>query len=105
MKERLEVVVNSHAHTNARTHKRTHARMHTRTQKQVLDERVQSVVFRVEEFKQQLDHMHQNITSCSDKMQEVYEHMQQLKELFQRIDQVEVGCLTLSQKPDQPTPT
>ena len=91
------MVVNSHTHTH------THTCTHTHTQKQVLDERVQSVVFRVEEFKQQLDHMHQNITSCSDKTQEVYEHMQQLKELFQRIDQVEVGCLTFSHKPDQPT--
>ena len=56
----------------------------------MLDERIEGVVFRVEEFKRQLDWMHQNITSSSKKMQELYEQSQHLKELFQRIDQVEV---------------
>ncbi len=49
------------------------------------------MVFRVEEFKRQLEWMHQNITSNSTKMQELYEHTQHLKELFHRIDQVEVS--------------
>lgn len=59
--------------------------------KQALDERIENVVFRVEEFKRQLEWMHQNITSCSGKTHELYEHTQQLKELFRRIDQVEVS--------------
>jgi len=75
--------------------------VNSKQEKQVLDERVQSVVFRVEEFKQQLDHMHQNITSSSNKMQEAYEHMQQLRELFQRIDQVEAFLGVVSESVDQ----
>ncbi len=49
------------------------------------------MVFRVEEFKRQLEWMHQNITSCSGKTQELYEHTQQLKDLYNRIDQLEVN--------------
>ena len=59
-------------------------------QKQQLDERIQSIVVRVEEFQQQLDWMHQNMTSTSEKMSELYAKTQQLHHLFNRIDQVEV---------------
>ena len=50
-------------------------------------------MFRVEEFKRQLDWMHQNIASSSSKTQELHEHTQPLGELFQRIDQVEVSAV------------
>ena len=64
--------------------------MHTPSQTQQLDERIESVVFRVEEFKQQLSRMHSNITSTSDKMRQLHGNTEQLKALYTRIDQVEV---------------
>ena len=60
------------------------------SQKQLLDDRIESVVFRVEEFKSQLEHMHQNMTSSSEKIEELHGHTHLLKELFSQIDQVEV---------------
>lgn len=52
---------------------------------------VQSCVLcRVDEFKQQLYFLHQNIASNSDKTQELYENTQQLTALFHKIDQMEV---------------
>ena len=63
-------------------------------QTQLLDDCIETVVVRVEEFKQQLDVMHKNITSSSNKMEELHEKTQQLTELFQRIDQIEVGYIT-----------
>ena len=59
-------------------------------QKQLVDDRIESVVLRVDEFKKQLETMHENLTSSSEKMQELHEKMRMLKELFKRIDQVEV---------------
>ena len=48
---------------------------------------------RVDEFKQQLYFLHQNITSDSSKMQELQENSEQLEALFNRIDQMEVSDL------------
>ena len=67
--------------------------IHTCIQTQQLDERIESVVFRVEEFKQQLSRMHSNITSTSDKMGQLHDNTEQLKALYKRIDQVEVRIL------------
>ena len=58
----------------------------------MLDERIEGVVFRVEEFKQQLVHLHDNIATSSDKMAELQSNTAQLAQLFQRVDQVEVSC-------------
>ena len=70
----------------------THAHkcMHNGLQKQLLDDRIESVVLRVDEFKKQLETMHGNLASSSEKMQDLHEKMRMLKELFKRIDQVEV---------------
>ena len=46
--------------------------------------------YRVDEFKQQLYFLHQNIASNSDKTQELHENTQQLTALFHKIDQMEV---------------
>lgn len=67
-------------------------------QKRQLDERIEQVSFRVEEFQQQLSWMHQNVSSTSEKVSIVHSKMEQLKTLFERIDQVEVClfvCLSL----------
>jgi len=45
----------------------------------------------VEEFKQQLYFLHQNISSNSDKMEELQDSTDQLQALFQKIDQMEVS--------------
>ncbi len=45
---------------------------------------------RVDEFKQQLYFLHQNISSNSNKMQELHENTEQLVALFHKIDQMEV---------------
>ena len=47
-------------------------------------------MLRVDEFKKQLETMHENLSSSSEKMQELHEKMRMLKELFKRIDQAEV---------------
>ena len=47
-------------------------------------------MLRVDEFKKQLETMHENLTGSSEKMQELHEKIRMLKELFKRIDQVEV---------------
>lgn len=86
----------THTHITLYTciHKRAH--IHTiiytllQLQKQLVDDRIESVVLRVDEFKKQLETMHENLTSSSEKMQELHEKMRMLKELFKRIDQVEV---------------
>lgn len=44
----------------------------------------------MDEFKKQLETMHENLSSSSEKMQELHEKMRMLKELFKRIDQAEV---------------
>jgi uncharacterized coiled-coil DUF342 family protein len=49
------------------------------------------VVLRVDEFKKQLETMNENLTSSSEKMEELHKKMRMLKELFNRIDQVEVN--------------
>ena len=68
-----------------------HTYTHTvQLQKQLVDDRIESVVLRVDEFKKQLETMNENLTSSSEKMQELHEKMRMLKELFKRIDQVEV---------------
>lgn len=59
-------------------------------QKRQLDERIEQIVFRVEEFQQQLLWMHQNVSSTSEKVSIVHAKLDQLKALFERIDQVEV---------------
>ena len=66
-------------------------------QKQLLDDRIESVVLRVDEFKKQLETMHGNLASSSEKMQDLHEKMRMLKELFKRIDQVEVRLGSLHQ--------
>lgn len=50
----------------------------------------QAFVYRVDEFKQQLYFLHQNIASNSKKTQELQENAQQLATLFHKIDQIEV---------------
>ena len=57
----------------------------------MLDDRIESVVFRVEEFKSQLERMHQSLTSAFREMEELHKQMPLLKELFARIEQVEVS--------------
>ena len=47
-------------------------------------------VVRVDEFKQQLYFLNQNITSNSEKMRELHENTEQLLALFQKIDVMEV---------------
>ena len=47
-------------------------------------------MFRVEEFQRQLDWMHQNVTSTSEKVSELHIQTQRFKELFDKIDQIEV---------------
>lgn len=64
--------------------------MKTYFQKKQLDERIQSIVFRVEEFQRQLEWMHQNVTSTSEKVSDVHLQVQAFKTLFQKIDQIEV---------------
>ena len=59
-------------------------------QKRQLDDRIEQIVFRVEEFKQQLLWMHQNVSSTSEKVSIVHAKLEQLMALFERIDQVEV---------------
>ena len=80
--------------TNTLTHINLLCYTHTHTiiqlQKQLVDDRIESVVLRVDEFKKQLETMNENLTSSSEKMQELHEKMRMLKELFKRIDQVEV---------------
>ena len=66
------------------------AHQHNYVQKQLLDDRIESVVLRVDEFKKQLETMHENIASSSEKMEALHEKMTMLKELFKRIDQAEV---------------
>ncbi len=81
--------VPTHPHIHPRTY--TPHPSHTPTpQTQQLDERIENVVFRVEEFKAQLAHMHTNISSTSDKMRHLHDNSEQLKTLYTRIDQVEV---------------
>ena len=58
-------------------------------------------MLRVDEFKKQLETMNENISSSSEKMQDLHDRMKMLKDLFKRIDQVEVnkicvGVRTLS---------
>ena len=60
------------------------------SQRQQLDERIQSIVFRVEEFQRQLEWMHQNVTSTSEKVSDIHLQAQEFKELFHKIDQIEV---------------
>lgn len=57
----------------------------------MLDDRIESVVFRVEEFKSQLERMHQSLTSAFGETEELHKQMPLLKELFARIEQVEVS--------------
>jgi hypothetical protein len=46
----------------------------------------------VDEFKQQLYFLHQNIASNSSKTQELQDSTEQLVALFKKIDQMEVQC-------------
>ena len=59
-------------------------------QKQVLDDRIEGVVFRVEEFKSQLEHVQRNMISNAEKVDDLHSHVQQLKDLYARVDQVQV---------------
>ncbi|XP_064393136.1 biogenesis of lysosome-related organelles complex 1 subunit 4-like [Halichondria panicea] len=68
---------------------------------QQLDERIENVVFRVEEFKAQLAHMHTNISSTSDKMRHLHDNSEQLKTLYTRIDQVEAFVSLVGHNVDQ----
>ena len=64
----------------------------TLLQKQLLDDRIESVVFRVEEFKSQLEHVQHNMVSNAEKVDDIHSYVQQLKDLYARVDQVEVRC-------------
>ena len=60
-------------------------------QKQVMDDRIESVVFRVEEFKSQLEHVQHNMICNAEKIDDLHSYVQQLKELYARVDQVQVN--------------
>lgn len=51
-------------------------------------------MFRVEEFQRQLEWMHQNVTSTSEKVSDIHLQVQAFKALFQKIDQIEVKVLS-----------
>ena len=59
-------------------------------QKQVLDDRIEGVVFRVEEFKSQLEHVQHNMVCNAEKVDDLHSYTQQLKDLYARVDQVDV---------------
>ena len=65
-------------------------------QKQLLDDRIEGVVFRVEEFKSQLDHVQHNMVCNAEKVDDLHSYAQQLKDLYARADQVEVTPNTTS---------
>lgn len=62
-------------------------------QKQVLDDRIEGVVFRVEEFKSQLEHVQHSMVCNAEKIDDLHSHVRQLKDLYARVDQVEVRIL------------
>ena len=64
-------------------------------QKQVLDDRIEGVVFRVEEFKSQLEHVQHNMVSNAEKVDDLHSYSQQLKDLYTRVDHVEVFTTSL----------
>lgn len=61
-------------------------------QKQLMDDRIEGVVFRVEEFKSQLEHVQHNMVCNSEKMDDLHSYVQHLKDLYTRVDQVGVNC-------------
>ncbi|XP_003384747.1 PREDICTED: uncharacterized protein LOC100633886 [Amphimedon queenslandica] len=63
--------------------------VNSKQEKAQLDERIQSIHFRVEEFERQLEWMHQNVTSTSEKVSELHSHTLKLNDLFNKIDQIE----------------
>ena len=56
----------------------------------MLDDRIEGVVFRVEEFKSQLEHVQRNMISNAEKVDDLHSHVQQLKDLYTRVDQIQV---------------
>ena len=47
-------------------------------------------MFRVEEFKSQLEHVQHNMVCNEEKVDDLHSCVQQLKDLYARVDQVEV---------------
>ena len=47
-------------------------------------------MFRVEEFKSQLEHVQHNMASNAEKVDDLHSYTQQLKDLYMRVDHVEV---------------
>jgi hypothetical protein len=66
-----------------------------------LDERIQSIAFRVEEFQRQLEWMYQNVTSTSEKVLELHLYMENFIELFDKIDQIEAFIQIVTSNVDQ----
>ena len=56
----------------------------------MLDDRIEGVVFRVEEFKSQLEHVQHNMVCNAEKVDDLHSYTQQLKDLYARVDQVDV---------------
>lgn len=68
-----------------------HNILHSPHQKQVMDDRIEGVVFRVEEFKSQLEHVQHNMVCNSEKVDDLHSYAQHLKDLYTRVDQVGVS--------------
>lgn len=68
--------------------------------KQLLDEKVESVGCRMEEMKNQLDWMKQSMSSNTQKTELLLENTKRLKELFQRVDQIEAFVNLVSKNLD-----
>lgn len=60
-----------------------------------MDDRIEGVVFRVEEFKSQLEHVQHNMVSNAEKVDDLHSYSQQLKDLYTRVDHVEVFTTSL----------
>ena len=52
-------------------------------------------MFRVEEFKSQLEHVQHNMVCNAEKVDDIHSYVQQLKDLYARVDQVEVHDLNM----------
>ena len=52
-------------------------------------------MFRVEEFKSQLEHVQHNMVCNEEKVDDLHSCVQQLKDLYARVDQVEVKNISL----------
>lgn len=58
-----------------------------------MDDRIEGVVFRVEEFKSQLEHVQHNMVCNSEKVDDLHSYAQHLRDLYTRVDQVGVSYI------------